>query len=239
MDSSYVGISRQSGLLKELQAVANNIANISTTGFRREGIVFAESVQALEVEGGSVSMATARVRFTDGISGNMTQTRGALDMAIDGPGFFMVETPQGERLTRAGSFSSNAEGDLVTMNGYRVLDSGGAPIFIPPDAGEIGIAEDGTISANGNLISQIGVFEVADAQTLVREDGVMFRNDGESLVAENSRVKQGFLEGSNVEAVSEMARLIEVQRAYEMGQKLLDKEDERIRASIRTLGKTA
>ncbi len=239
MDSSYVGISRQSGLLKELQSVANNIANISTTGFRREGVVFAESVRALEVEGGSVSMATARVRYTDGISGSMTQTRGALDMAIDGPGFFMVETPQGERLTRAGSFSTNAEGDLVTMTGYRVLDSGGAPIFIPPDAGEIGIAEDGTISANGNLISQVGVFEVADAQSLVREDGVMFRNDGESLVAENSRVKQGFLEGSNVDAVVEMARLIEVQRAYEMGQGLLDKEDERIRASIRTLGKTA
>lgn len=239
MDSSYVSISRQSGLLKELQAVANNIANISTTGFRREGMVFAEAVKALEVEGGSVSMATARVRYTDSIAGGTSQTGGALDMAIDGPGFFMVETPQGERLTRAGSFSSNGEGDLVTMTGYRVLDSGGAPIFIPPDAGSIGIAEDGTISANGSPISQVGVFEVEDTSTLVREDGVMFRAEGEVIPAENSRVKQGFLESSNVNPVVEIARLIEVQRAYEMGQDLLDKEDKRIRASIRTIGKTA
>lgn len=239
MDTSgYVGLTRQSGLLKELQAVANNIANISTTGFRREGVVFAESVQALEVEGGSVSMATARVRFTDDISGSMTQTGGTFDLAIDGPGFFMVETPQGERLTRAGNFTPNADGDLVTFTGYRVLDSGGSPIFIPPDAGEIGIAEDGTMSVNGRPIAQIGIYNVDDPQSLTREDGVMFKADGNALPAENPRVKQGFIEGSNVDAVTEMARLIEVQRAYELGQNLLDSEDERIRSSIRTLGRT-
>ena len=238
MDTTgYIALTRQSGLLKELQAVANNIANISTTGFRREGVVFAEELQALDTEGGGVSMASARVRFTDGAGGNRSQTGGALDLAIDGPGFFMVETPNGERLTRAGSFSSNGDGDLVTMTGHRILDSGGAPIFIPPDVGTVGIAKDGTVSANGRLIAQIGVFEVEDPQLLTREDGVLFLSDADPLPAESSFVLQGFLEGSNVNAVAEMARLIEVQRAYELGQKLMDSEDERVRSSIRTLGR--
>lgn len=237
MDTTgYIALTRQTGLLKELQAVANNIANISTTGFRREGIVFAEAVQALDAEGGSVAMTSARVRYTDAAVGSTTNTGGTFDLAIDGPGFFMIETPLGERLTRAGSFSPNAEGDLVTMTGYRVLDASGTPIFIPPDAGEVGIARDGTLSIGGRPTAQIGIFEVLDPQLLQREDGVMFRTDAEVLPAENSRVMQGFLEGSNVSAVTEMARLIEVQRAYELGQNLLDTEDKRIRNSIQKLG---
>lgn len=239
MDTTgYIALTRQSGLLKELQAVANNIANISTTGFRREGVVFAEALQALDVEGGGIAMTSARVRFTDGNAGSSTNTGGDFDLAIDGPGFFMVETPAGDRLTRAGSFSTNADGDLVSMTGYRVLDSGGAPIFIPPDTGNVGIAQDGTITIGGRPTAQIGIFEVDNPQLLLREDGVLFRSETEAIPAENSRVMQGFLEGSNVDAVTEMARLIEVQRAYELGQNLLDSEDERIRTSIRTLGRS-
>ncbi len=240
MDSSgYITLTRQSGLLKELQSVANNIANISTSGFRREGLVFAESLQALESEGGGIAMTEARVRYTDAGSGSMTKTGGAFDLAIDGPGFFMVETELGERLTRSGAFTPNEQGELVNMNGHRVLDSGGAPIFVPTDSGQVGVSADGTVSVNGRLIAQIGIFEVADTQSLTREDGVLFKADGDVLPAEYSRVKQGFIEGSNVEPVVEMARLIEVQRAYEMGQKLLEKEDQRIRTAVKTLGRTA
>ena len=239
MDTSgYIALTRQTGLLKEMQTVANNIANISTSGFRREGVVFAEAVQALDAEGGGISMTTARGRFTDALSGSMTQTGGTFDLAIDGPGFFMVETPLGERLTRAGTFTPNGEGDLVTLTGYRVLDSGGAPIFIPPDASNIGVSEDGTMSANGKLLAQIGIFEVENPQMMLREDGVMFLSETEALPAENSRVKQGFVEGSNVNPVIEIARMIEVQRAYELGQNLLDAEDKRIRTSIKTLGQS-
>jgi len=239
MDSSaYINITRQSGLLKEMQTVANNIANISTTGFRREGVVFAETLQPLNATGGGVSMATARVRFTDEGAGGMNRTGGRFDLAIDGPGFFMVETSQGNRLTRAGNFSPNANGDLVTMAGNRVLDSGGAPIFIPPDAADVGVSNDGTISANGRPLGQIGVYEVANSQDLVRSDGVLFTPDAEPLPAENSRILQGFIEGSNVDPILEMARMIEVQRAYEMGQKLLDGENQRLRDAISTFGRS-
>lgn len=240
MDTTgYVTLTRQSGLLRELQSVANNIANISTSGFRREGMVFAEAVQALDAEGGSVAMTSARVRYTDGAMGSSTNTGGTFDLAIDGPGYFMVETPQGERLTRAGSFSPNVDGDLVTLTGYRVLDASGSSIFIPPNAGAVGIATDGTVSLDGRSLAQIGLFEVDNPSQLVREDGVLFRNEGEANPAENSRMMQGFVEGSNVDAVTEMARLIEVQRAYELGQKLLENEDKRIMTAIKTLGRAS
>ena len=169
-------------------------------------------------------------------TGDVTNTGGTLDLAIDGPGFFMVETPEGERLTRAGSFLSNGEGDLVTLTGHRVLDAGGAPIFVPSAGGSIAISKDGTISIEGRPVAQIGIYEVENPQMLTREGGVLFRSEDDPFPAETSRVQQGFLEGSNVDAVTEMARLIEVQRAYELGQNLLDSEDERIRSSIRTLG---
>ena len=174
MSSGYITLTRQSGLFSELQIVANNIANISTTGFRKEGTLFSEFVQALDDPAGSVSMGTARVRETSMEHGPVVHTGGKLDVAIEGDGFFLVETPRGERLTRAGSFAQNEAGELVSLDGHRVLDAGGAPIFVPPDAAVVGIAPDGTISTNGQPISQIGLFEPVDSLTLTRETGQLF-----------------------------------------------------------------
>ena len=152
MDATgYVTLSRQSGLMQEMRVVANNIANAATTGFRQEGMIFSEFVQA-QGDQPSLSMTRAQVRNTSMAQGALTQTNGRFDLAIQGDGFFLVETPQGERLTRAGSFSPNADGDLVTMNGYRVLDPGGAPVFVPGDVGDISIAADGTLSSNGRAL---------------------------------------------------------------------------------------
>jgi flagellar basal-body rod protein FlgF len=124
--AGYVALTRQSGLLKEIQSVANNIANISTTGFRREGVIFAEMLQRLPTEGGSVAMTAARGRYTDDLQGALVQTGGALDMAIEGEGFFTVLTPEGERLTRAGAFTRSATGEVVTPDGHPLLDEGAA-----------------------------------------------------------------------------------------------------------------
>jgi flagellar basal-body rod protein FlgF len=234
--AGYVALTRQSGLLKEMQSVANNIANISTAGFRREGVLFAEAVRALPTEGGSVAMTEARGRWTDAGRGVLQQTDGVLDLAIEGEGFFRVMTPEGERLTRAGAFTRNGEGDVVTADGHLLLDEGGGPINIPFEAEAIAVGADGTLAVNGQPAAMVGVVLAEDQTLLFRETGVLFRYDGEVAPAEDARIVQGFLEGSNVSAVSEMARMIEVQRAYEYGQKLLDREDERIRAAIRTLG---
>lgn len=237
MDTSgYIALSRQAGLLREMQAVANNVANISTTGYRREGVIFAEMIEALEVEGGSVAMTAARARFTDDEQGGLNRTGGTFDLAIEGKGFMMLETPGGLRLTRAGSFTPNADGELVNMQGHLLLDAGEAPIFVPPDAASIAIAADGTMTADGQPLSQVGIVMIEDPNALFREDGVMFRPEAGLLPAEEASLLQGFLEKSNVNPVIEISRMIEVQRGYELGQKLMEREDERIRAVTRTLG---
>lgn len=239
MDTAgYVALSRQSGLYSEMRAVANNMANASTTGFRREGMIFAEMISAMPTEGGAVAMTTPRARFTADAQGGFFLTNGTFDFAIEGDGFFMVETPAGTRLTRAGSFAPNVDGELVNPLGHRLLDEGEAPIFVPPGAA-VSVATDGTMSANGQPLAQLGVVNVGDPNSLFREDGVLFRPEAPYDPVENAVVFQGYLEKSNVNAVTELTRMIEVQRGYEMGQKLLEREDDRIRAVTRTLGRAA
>ncbi|WP_374391169.1 flagellar hook-basal body complex protein [Tabrizicola sp.] len=236
MDAAvYATLNRQSGLMREMGVVANNIANSSTTGFRREGVVFSEFVAALD-EDPSLSMAHASGRHVDLSQSTIGQTGGQFDFAIQGEGFFLIDTPQGQRLTRAGSFTPNESGELVTPDGYRLLDAGGAPIFIPPDAKGVGMSADGTLSAGGQPIAQVGLWQPSDPLSLQHQSGTMFAASGVEP-AEGATVLQGMLEDSNVEPVSEIARMIEVQRAYELGQKFLDAEDERVRGVITTLGR--
>jgi flagellar basal-body rod protein FlgF len=235
MDAAgYATLNRQSGLMREMGIVANNIANASTTGFRREGVVFSEFIAAMDQDP-SLSMAHASGRHVDLSQATLAQTGGSFDFAIQGEGFFLVETPQGERLTRAGSFTPNAEGELVTPDGHRLLDAGGAPVFVPPDA-KVAMASDGTLSSNGEPIAQIGLWRPADPLALRHQSGTLF-DGGELEPVENGVVLQGMLEDSNVQPVSEIARMIEVQRAYELGQKFLDAEDERVRGVIQALGR--
>ncbi len=214
-----------------MRIIANNIANAATTGFRQEGLTFSEYVGRVE-EGPSVSMGQGNVGMTSFAQGALTKTGGTFDFAIEGNGYFLVDTPNGERLTRAGAFSPNGEGDLVNMVGYRVLDAGGAPVFVPPDARTISVASDGTISADGQLVGQIGLVSPFDPEQMQREDGVMFRSDGGYGPTEAGSIMQGFVESSNVEAITQLARMVEVQRAYELGQSFLETEDERVRRAM-------
>ncbi|MGR3806000.1 flagellar hook-basal body complex protein [Marinibacterium profundimaris] len=231
--SSYATLSRQSGLIKEMQVVANNIANASTTGYRAGGLVFSEYIKG---DGdGAISMGHAGARMTDLAQGPLTRTEGTFDLAIEGDGFFLVQTPDGPRLTRAGAFTPNGEGLLSTAEGHQVLDAGEAPIFVPAEADGIHIASDGTISAGGQPLGQIGVFLPNDPQAMSRARGVLFDAPGGYEGAPDARVMQGVLEGSNVNAIEQITRMIEVQRAYEMGQSFLETEDERIRAAVKTM----
>jgi len=236
-NSIYATLTRQTGLMREMQVIANNIANSSTSGFKAEAVTFSEYVSDVGADQPSLSMAQAKVRNTDFSQGGLTKTGGTFDLAIEGEGFFLVQTAAGERLTRAGSFTPNANGDLVTMDGNPVLDVGGAPVFVPQGLGEIGIAADGTISAQGRPVGQIGVVIPNDPNNLTREGGLLFEAVDGFGPADDGRVLQGFVENANVSPIAEIGRMIEVQRAYEMGQNFLKNEDDRIRGMIRAMGR--
>jgi len=238
MDSGgYVTLTRQSGLMRELLVVAHNLANAGTSGFRREGVIFAEHVRALGPDDPPLSMARAHGRSIDLGMGALNHTGRPLDFAIEGEGFFLVDAPGGDRLTRAGSFTPDSAGMLSTPLGHHLLDEGGAPIFMPPQATEIGLGPDGTLSADGQPIARVALVVPEDVARLVREPGLLFHSLAGHRPAETPRLYQGFLEDSNVDAMTEMARLVEVHRAYELGQQFLDREDDRIRGVIQTLGR--
>lgn len=236
-DALTVNLSRQIALAREMNTVANNLANMSTNGYQRENLVFSEYVKAADGEMGSLSMATTRARYVDASQGPLQRTDGSFDVAIEGPGFFQIQTPDGVRLTRAGAFTPNSENLLATHEGYLVLDGGAAPIFVPPNAGEVAIAADGTMSIDGEVQGQLGVVTVENPTGLVREaDGLLSSTDP-VIPAFDSKIAQGFLEGSNVNPISELTRMIDVQRAYELSQSLADLEAERLDRSVQTLGR--
>ena len=237
-NAGYIGLTRIKGLDDELRAVANNIANVSTTGFRAERVVFAEVLVPTNADGQALSMAQPRAHFTDPSPGGMRLTGGELDLAINGEGYFQIMTDAGPRLTRAGNFVRTANGGVVTPEGDALLDAGGAPVLLPEDATTIAIGVDGTISADGQPVGQVGLF-IAAPENMLRESGVRFRASGDISVPPDARIAQGFLEESNVSPVLELSRMIEVQRAYELGQSLLDSEDQRLSEAIRTLGRTS
>jgi len=238
MDNAiYAALTRQSGLMREMQVVANNIANTATTGFRREGVVFAEYVRAMD-QAPSLSMARASARNVDLSQGEITATGGRFDFAIRGEGFFLIETADGEALSRAGHFTPGPDGDLVNPDGFRLLDAGGAPVAVPPGAASINLAQDGTLSADGVPVARIGLWSPADPNSLRHAGGTLFTADAPEPMDEDAGILlQGHLEGSNSNPMSELARMIEVQRAYELGQQLLDREDQRIRNVLQTLGR--
>ena len=229
--ANYTTLSRQVGLMREMNLIANNIANATTTGYRQQGLIFSEYLTKGS-ESNLVSMANGNVPKTSFTQGAFQQTGNPLDIAIEGDGFFLIDTPQGERLTRSGSFFLSSDGNLITAQGFAVLDQAQTKIFMPPDAKEINIASDGTLSADGQIFGKIALVKPAGSQDVTREDGVKFAFQDAVMPAENNRVLQRFLENSNTDPLQQIARMIEVQRAYEMGQSFLTAEDERIKKAI-------
>lgn len=231
----YLAVNRQAGLAAELDMIANNMANLDTTGFRREGVAFTEYIVAAD-RGESVSMADLGARFASDMPGSHTVTGGRFDLAIQGSGYFVLETPDGPVLTRAGAFQVSEEGFLVTPTGDPVLDIGQAQIVIPAEAKDVLIASDGTMSVNGDPIGQIAIVN-APREIISRFGDTAFTVEDDAFEpVETPNVRQGALEQSNVDPVLELARMIDVTRAYEMAQTLINDENERIQNIVRTLG---
>jgi flagellar basal-body rod protein FlgF len=229
MDNALlVGLSRQVALARELDVIANNLANLNTTGFKSDGAVFEEYISPTartETFVGPdqlVSFVQDRATWVDLSQGSLEHTGNALDVAIDGRGYLAVQTPNGERYTRNGALQINSSGELVTSQGYQVLGESGPITFQPKDR-DITISRDGTISVReGNIAateSQRGQLRLAsfDQPTQLQKEGngVFLAPAGVTPQSDKtSRIVQGSIEKSNVRAVMEMTRMIEVTRNY-------------------------
>ncbi|MEO1657068.1 MAG: flagellar basal-body rod protein FlgF [Pseudomonadota bacterium] len=233
-DAITVSLSRQTGLLRELSVIANNMANANTEGYRAEAALFSEFVSTRADEP-SVSMGALRAHFPVLDQGALIETGALFDLAIDGEGWFAVNRGGEVLLTRAGRFQLDADAQLVTPDGDPVLDEAGSAVQLPPNAINIAVGSDGTITADGLGVAQIGVL-MAEPEGLSRVSDNLWRNNGPITFADTARIRQGFLEGSNVSPVEEMARLIEVQRMYEAGANLGENEHDRILSLIEALG---
>lgn len=241
-NAQLISLSRQIALQRQMDVVANNMANINTTGFKSENILFEEYVMpvARDQDFPTLDQPLSYVQdwatLHDLSGGAMVQTGSELDVGINGDGFFAVETPAGERWTKSGSFQISANGQLVDLNGNPVLGQGG-PIQFGPEETGILIAADGSISSSAGAKGSLRLVEFANPQELTREGNNLWAG-GTPIAATNTRAMQGFIEKSNVSGVSEMAEMIRVTRAYESIANLASKQDELRRNAIQRLGDT-
>jgi flagellar basal-body rod protein FlgF len=244
-----IGLSRQVALERELDVIANNIANINTAGFKTDGAVFEEFISPTAradnflAADRRVSFVQDRATWIDLSQGPLERTGNSLDVAIDGRGFLVVQTPRGERYTRNGALKINNTGQLVTSEGFQVLGEAGPITFQPKDR-EITISADGTISVregnNATIDSQRGQLRVVS----FAQPGRMQKEGSSTLKAPNgvtpqsdktSRVLQGTVEKSNVRSVMEMTRMIEVTRTYTQIAALLSQQADLQRTAIEKL----
>jgi flagellar basal-body rod protein FlgF len=239
-NAQLISLSRQIALQRQMDVVANNMANLNTTGFKAENILFEEYVMpvARDRDFPTLDQPLSYVQdwatVHDFANGALVQTGSDLDVGLSGEGFFAVQTPAGERWTRAGSFQLNATGQLVDSNGNAVLGEGG-PIQFGPEETGILIAADGSISSSAGAKGRLRIVDFDNAQVLTREGDNLFAG-GTPVAATDARVMQGFVERSNVSGVTEMAEMIRVTRAYESIANLTQKQDELRRSAIQRLG---
>ena len=234
-NSLYVGLSGQVALEQKMALIANNVANITTPGYRGQSAVFREYVseQPRMKEDVSLVYSYGQYQITD--PGPIKITGNPLDVALVGPGFMGVQTPDGVQFTRAGNFSLNQFGEVVTSRGYKVADQGGGTISIPPDAKYITIDQKGVVSTDAGPVGSIMMAEFKDYQKLDPAGNGLYRTDEQPNPAAETTMIQGKIEGSNVEAVVEMTRMIDVSREYQAVQRIMQSEHDRQRSAIQKI----
>ncbi len=223
--------------------LAQNLANLETTGFKqvltareayelqRLGLHRLEDYARLRTVGDLENGLLVPPAIVDFSQGEMKVTERPLDVAIEGPGFFRVQTPEGERYTRDGSFHRDAQGRLVTVDGYFVLGDDGQPITLPP--GLLTIGRQGTLFVDGVQVGQLGLVTFPDLAVLVPESGNLFRGEGaQPMDPATIQVRQGYLEGSNVDENAQVVEMMRILRLYEASQRSLQVQDNTLREAL-------
>jgi flagellar basal-body rod protein FlgF len=240
-----IGLSRQTVLERQLDVVANNIANVNTAGFKSDQSLFEEYLRSGAHEDNfkpsdrRVSYVQDRGTYRDFAQGPAEQTKNPLDVAITGNGFLVVQTAAGERYTRDGGLQMNSQGQLVTASGNPVLGTSGPIVFQPTDH-DINVSPDGTVTVvegNGrtdSLRGKLRLVSFADAQKLLKEGSNLYSGEGAAPDLK-SQVQQGYIEKSNVNGVAEMSRMIEITRAYTQIATMLQQESDLHKSAIEKL----
>lgn len=232
-----VALSAQLAMEKRLDTIADNIANSRTAGFRATEVKFESFLSAAGKE--PVAFASEGKTYISTKAGEMTQTGNPLDVAVNGEAFFAVKGPNGPIYTRDGRMTMTESGDLVSLAGNPMLDVGGAPLQVDPRGGSLTIARDGMISQGGNQVGALGLFEMPAGADLHRagNSGVVPDTPAIPLVDfGDTNVLQGFAEGSNVNPILEITRLIEVQRAFESAATFTEASEQSLNKAVSMLG---
>ncbi len=238
--TTTVALSQQMALRRNLDVIANNLANMNTTAFKTESVIFEEYLMDVETQTGTEQISYV---IDQGVDRNLSQghhvaTTNMLDFAINGDGYFTIETPYGERYTRNGHFILNDQGQLSTKEGYPVLGKSGAPITLAPEDGMPTVSSDGTITTNTGQKGQLALVTFENERLLQKEGDSLFSSDEIPSDAANPIIIQGSIEQSNVSAIVEMTKMIDVMRAYQSAAKLMETNNKLTLEAINKLSNT-
>jgi flagellar basal-body rod protein FlgF len=229
-----------------MDVVANNIANMNTSAYKAERIMFAElltpkaGTPQIQGDGGKTSFVSEHGMMREMREGALNLTSNPFDLALHGPGYFTVETPSGPRYTRAGNFRPDEQGRLVNPEGLPLLDESGRPITLRNGETRVEILPNGSVRSESGEIGRIGIARFENEQALKPIGGGLYETDAEVLPNDGkTEVRQGMIEASNVQPVLEMTSMIEILRRYQSAQKILESEHERERKAIEKLARVS
>lgn len=244
----YTAASSMGVLEKKTNIRSNNLANVNTNGFKKSEAITASfpemllsKIEADKADQQIGSLATGAYlerSFKDMSQGDFKRTDNALDFAIEGSGFFVIETENGEKYSRDGNFTINSDSELITQSGNNVLDSNGNRIQIIPDQ-DFRVSAEGQITFNNGLQgAQIGLVDFENEAELAQTGDNLYELQGETEpIASQAGIAQGYVEGSNVQIVEEMAKMIKTTRHYESNQKVISSIDESLNKVINEVGR--
>ncbi len=245
-NTSYIALSRQMALWKQMNIVSNNMANMNTAGYKQDNALFtsflSQTPDAQGIGSSPLFFTQDYADFQNFAEGAFKNTGNSFDLAIKGDGFFAIETKDGEKYTRKGQFTLNEDGALVTTEGDLVMSENNTPLFFAPGETEITISESGDVMTENGIIGRLKIAKFADNQKLLKISGVMFENVAGNAVtfgSDNIRIAQGMIESSNVNAITEMTNLVKIQRSYDYVQQMIDEEHDRLSNTISTFAELA
>ncbi|AXS41210.1 flagellar basal-body rod protein FlgF [Breoghania sp. L-A4] len=239
-NAELIGLTRQTALMRKLDVIANNLANLNTTGYKGQNLIFEEYLMPVAEASEfprrdeTLSYVHDYQSFHDFSTGSITLSGNPLDVAIEDEGFFVIETAQGERYTRSGNFQTDTEGQIVTSDGRPVLGDGG-PITLGPTDTAITIARDGTISSENGVRGKLRIVRFEEPQAMQNQGDNLFTGEN-PIDVDSPRLSQGAIEGSNVRGVVEMTRMIQVTRDYQSITKMMKEQDDLLKRAINSLG---